>query len=489
MSRIIGTYLYPSYANRGKVEKINSVLIEYRKTAKQIAKLQWKHFFKGGEFSKYLDVREVKSRLSKRYIQTCQWHVVDILESYLGNAKNEFEKIVYKSTLGEKTKRVLLVINRQNKWFDKTIDKVYWIQNKKQAVEYLVSEEEKLIARKIIKYVLKKLRRPRFNNINLNLDSKVAILEENRSSKTFDKWLKISTLQKGEPIYIPLKNNPYAESVEGKFLNFYQIQVQKDKLIVKLIKQIKSKDYRPLTKYLAIDLGLNPLIATDKGDLIGRRFLDFSLSMDEKITKRMKYIQKKGIKPSQDKKYKRMIGKLRSFLKNEVNRYINNLVELYKPEVIVLERLDFRNQNLSKRMNRLVSNFGKRVIKEKIKRLKEIYGIEIVEVNPAYSSQTCCKCGYIDKRNRKDTQTFICRACGYKANAQVNGARNILNRRSIEGVKVHTPKKVVLKILVKQYLERFKGCNSAPLEVLKDNPYFRDYLEDFLNPWSVEKCL
>ncbi len=42
----------------------------------------------------------------------------------------------------------------------------------------------------------------------------------------------------------------------------------------------------------------------------------------------------------------------------------------------------------------------------------------------------------------------------------------------------------------KQYLERLKGCNSAPLEVLKENPYFRDFLEDFLNPRMVEnKCL
>jgi len=489
MSKIIGAYLYPSYPNKGKIEKIKEVLKEYRKTAKQIAKAQWIHFFKTGEFNKYLDIKKLKAKLSERYKQTCQWQVVSVLESFIQNVKNEFEKIVYKSTLNEKTKRVLIVINKQNKWFDKTIDKVYWIQNKKQTIEYLVSEEEKLLAKKIIKYILNKWRKPNFDNINLHLDNKVAIIEENKKSKSFDKWLKLSTLQKGEPIYIPLKNNPYAENTEGKFLNFCQIDIKDDKLIVKLMKQIKPREYKPLTQYIAIDLGLNPLIATDKGDLIGRRFLDFLMAMDKKITKRMAYIQKKGIRPSQDKKYKKMVSQLRGFLKTEINRYINNLIELYKPEVIVLEKLDFRNQNLSKRMNRLISNFGKRVIKEKMQRLKELCGIEVVEVNPAYSSQTCSKCGYVDKNNRKDTQTFECRACGYKANAQVNGARNILNRRSIGDIKVHTPKKAILKVLVKQYLERFTGCNSAPLEVLKGNPYFRDYLEDFLNPWSVNKCL
>jgi putative transposase len=47
-----------------------------------------------------------------------------------------------------------------------------------------------------------------------------------------------------------------------------------------------------------------------------------------------------------------------------------------------------------------------------------------------------------------------------KMNAQVNsGKKNLLNRRSIEEIKLHTSKKQVLKILVRRYLERlnFKG--------------------------------
>jgi len=172
-------------------------------------------------------------------------------------------------------------------------------------------------------------------------------------------------------------------------------------------------------------------------------------------------------------------------LENEINRYINRLVELYRPARIVVERLDFRGQNLSRRMNRLLSRFGKRIVREKLKSLQELYGIEVIETNPAYSSQECSGCGYVDKKNRKSTQEFECQACGKRVNAQVNSAQNLLRRRSVEGITIRTPKKQVLEVLIERHLERLKGCHSAPLEVLKENPYYsdsRDFLDGLSKP-------
>ena len=50
-----------------------------------------------------------------------------------------------------------------------------------------------------------------------------------------------------------------------------------------------------------------------------------------------------------------------------------------------------------------------------------------------------------------------------------------------EFLNTNLPKRKVLKVLLKQYLDRFKGCCGAPLELFNGNPYFRDYLEKFLN--------
>jgi len=77
--RIIGAYKYKHFGNKGKVDKILSVLKEYRKTAKDIAKIQWNLFFRQGNFNEYNDVKNIKSKLSERYKQTCQSQVVSIL--------------------------------------------------------------------------------------------------------------------------------------------------------------------------------------------------------------------------------------------------------------------------------------------------------------------------------------------------------------------------------------------------------------------------
>ena len=48
----------------------------------------------------------------------------------------------------------------------------------------------------------------------------------------------------------------------------------------------------------------------------------------------------------------------------------------------------------------------------------------------AYTSQTCSRCGNIDKENRQTQETFVCTKCGVKLNADHNAAINIA--RSIE---------------------------------------------------------
>lgn len=54
--------------------------------------------------------------------------------------------------------------------------------------------------------------------------------------------------------------------------------------------------------------------------------------------------------------------------------------------------------------------------------------VAYITVNPAYTSQTCCRCGSVRKENRENQAVFHCKRCGHRANADVNAAINILNR-------------------------------------------------------------
>jgi hypothetical protein len=226
------------------------------------------------------------------------WQVHSILSSYIANIQYQFANIVFNSSLNKEDKLILLALNNVNGWLVYDKDEIEIYERKGKDIEkktVIVSEFHKKLARKIFKDLLGKNKRPRFNNISMHLDGKVMDISKKKENgaKSFDYWIKIATLEKGKPIYIPLKANTYAEEFEGELLNYCQVfKDDNGDVEFRIIKELKKKEYIPLTDEIAIDLGLNPLFATDKGDLFGRNFLDVLKSFDEKITKRMTSLQR-----------------------------------------------------------------------------------------------------------------------------------------------------------------------------------------------------
>ena len=60
-----------------------------------------------------------------------------------------------------------------------------------------------------------------------------------------------------------------------------------------------------------------------------------------------------------------------------------------------------------------------------VKRLEDKARGRVEKVPPAYTSQRCSACGHVAEENRKNQAVFLCTACGYACNADVNAARNI----------------------------------------------------------------
>ncbi len=55
-------------------------------------------------------------------------------------------------------------------------------------------------------------------------------------------------------------------------------------------------------------------------------------------------------------------------------------------------------------------------------------GGQLIVVNPRNTSRMCAACGHIAPENRESQAVFWCVACGHKAHADLNAARNILAR-------------------------------------------------------------
>jgi transposase len=60
-----------------------------------------------------------------------------------------------------------------------------------------------------------------------------------------------------------------------------------------------------------------------------------------------------------------------------------------------------------------------------VRRLGNKASSRVEEVNPAFSSQRCSACGHVDAKSRESQARFVCTACRFSCNADVNAARNI----------------------------------------------------------------
>ncbi|WP_205650414.1 RNA-guided endonuclease InsQ/TnpB family protein [Actinoplanes solisilvae] len=77
-------------------------------------------------------------------------------------------------------------------------------------------------------------------------------------------------------------------------------------------------------------------------------------------------------------------------------------------------------------LNRAVLNKGWGGFLLALDHAARCHGATVVKVNPAYTSQRCSRCGHVDAKSRKSQAGFVCVGCGYRDNADVNAAKNIL---------------------------------------------------------------
>jgi putative transposase len=411
------------------------------------------------------DLRYVVSKLSERYKRNCAYQVDGSLQSYISNRQNDFTAMVYASSINNETRVQLFKINRRKLWFKK---------------EYKNFSSEILwLARKIFKRVISVNKKPNFSNCNMLLNENVAkiIHVDKNVTVGFDYWIKFSTLKSGKPVMIPIKNNDYFKGIEGEIKQALQFNFNGkcDDFSVSFMKEIPKKQVIFKTESISLDWGLKSMFACNDGKMFGKQFYDKLLDYDKIISELASNLQRQKIKLKQSERYNGLIKNLRAYIKNEINRVFNRIVELYLPKNINLERLNFKNSHLSKKLNRILSNCGRSVINDKLKSLSEIYGITIKLINPAYTSQECSNCHYVDKKNRQNQETFKCKNCRRSLNADINGSRIIDYRSSvIELANVYTNRKVILHKIVTLFMKRNPRLNSKANILLCENPYFKD---------------
>jgi transposase len=60
-----------------------------------------------------------------------------------------------------------------------------------------------------------------------------------------------------------------------------------------------------------------------------------------------------------------------------------------------------------------------------VRRLEEKAPGRLEKIKPAFTSWRCSVCGHVDAKSRENQARFVCTACGFACNADVNAAKNI----------------------------------------------------------------
>ncbi|EMK2450879.1 transposase [Escherichia coli] len=142
-------------------------------------------------------------------------------------------------------------------------------------------------------------------------------------------------------------------------------------------------------------------------------------------------------------KQKRKIQRLHSRIANIRRDYLHKVTTTVSKNHAMIVIEDLKVSNMSKSaagtlsqpgrnvraksgLNRSILDQGWYEMRRQLEYKQLWSGGQLLAVPPAYTSQRCACCGHTAKENRLSQSQFRCQVCGYTANADVNGARNIL---------------------------------------------------------------
>jgi len=211
-----------------------------------------------------------------------------------------------------------------------------------------------------------------------------------------------------------------------------------DKYYASIVYEKKEEELKEIDKcnIFSIDLGRKNLLAIyDVGSNSGMVYSSIYLHKNQNYyDKRIDELKsKRDKKKKHSRKYKKLRLKLdKSYSKKRVqtnlvlHKVSKNLSEQGK--TILIGELTNLKQNIisdKRRTNRqMQNNWNLMTFIRLLSYKNRIRGNEVIKVNEAWTSKTCCKCGSINYDLELSNRRYIC-DCGNDINRDINGTINI----------------------------------------------------------------
>lgn len=248
--------------------------------------------------------------------------------------------------------------------------------------------------------------RPYFTGNEIDLNQFSAYIIPDFQTEEFDIWFNVINLDKRKRLKIPAKRTGVFNVVleKGDLAKSFKLQRIGNEYYMTVFMELPEVK-KENAKAIGIDVGLNNAIATSDGKLLGRELKDLRIS-----TKHRTY--KKKLSPC----------------KQQLNRYAKGLAVAYPDTDFVVEDLLFKGKKKrSKRFRRRNNTWSYNHLAKQLTMTGNLKGFQVIKVDPAYSSQRCPMCRFTNKANRQGS-LFLCTQCGYREDADIVGAINLVQR-------------------------------------------------------------
>lgn len=230
---------------------------------------------------------------------------------------------------------------------------------------------------------------------------------------------------------------------------------------------LESKFFEPekiihLDKIVGIDLGCKNLLATSDGYTISSpKFLKKMGDAISQLKSRVDtYHKPTGSKKDHTyhesrkcrqlkKTIRRLYGKRARMMKNFLHTRSRRIVDHY--DIIVTENLHVKEMKETlkskqdpkhKNINRIMSDHAVSMFKNMLQYKSKRY----LEVNPAYTSQTCAQCGQVRDDITLADRTYKCKTCHRELDRDVNAALNIRNLGLLVILDLAVPKMTINEV-------------------------------------------
>jgi len=265
------------------------------------------------------------------------------------------------------------------------------------------------------------------------------VVVEKAQDTTFDYWLRISTLDKGHPLRVPVKLASYhKQAIEGKTLNT-STTLQKRNGVWWLTLSFDLDvpvETEPLAPRVGVDVGIVNFLTTSTGKRYGSFHGQLARRHKRDREKRKRKaklracLKKKGVAREKLPSTSSATGqRLSRQVQQEINRAVNLMLRDHPDARILYEDLSVASMRFKARaMNAYLYASQLGHIPKQLAWATAKRGMAAHTVKAAYSSQECHCCHYVDRGNRPDQSTFACVICHHRDHADRNAAANLASR-------------------------------------------------------------